>query len=278
MESAQRLLLCTDLDRTLIPNGREPESPHARRLFDELVARREVTLVYVSGRHAALVREAIAAYDLPAPQRVIADVGTAIYETGAEEWTRSASWEAEIRRGWPADAGRRLVPELAKLPGCEPQEASRQSDVKLSFYVSRDLDAGDLTRRVESTCRALGVSPSIIYSVDEQRSVGLLDVLPARASKLHAIRFLMQELGFSLLDTLFCGDSGNDLDVLTSEIPGVLVANAAPEVRSLAIERASRLGNADKLYIARGSFLDMNGNYAAGILEGVAHFHPHAFD
>jgi len=30
----------------------------------------------------------------------------------------------------------------------------------------------------------------------------------------------------------------------------------------------------DTLYIAKGDFLDMNGNYAAGVLEGVAHFLP----
>ena len=27
------LLLCTDLDRTLLPNGEQPESPPARALF-----------------------------------------------------------------------------------------------------------------------------------------------------------------------------------------------------------------------------------------------------
>jgi hypothetical protein len=28
------------------------------------------------------------------------------------------------------------------------------------------------------------------------------------------------------------------------------------------------------LYLARGGLLEMNGNYSAGILEGVAHYHP----
>ena len=30
------LLLCTDLDRTLLPNGEQPESPQARTLFARL--------------------------------------------------------------------------------------------------------------------------------------------------------------------------------------------------------------------------------------------------
>ncbi|MFZ4666042.1 MAG: haloacid dehalogenase, partial [Prochlorotrichaceae cyanobacterium] len=32
--------------------------------------------------------------------------------------------------------------------------------------------------------------------------------------------------------------------------------------------------NTNRLYLARGGFLGMNGNYSAGILEGIAHYHP----
>ncbi len=62
-----RLLICTDLDRTLIPNGPQPESPGARRRFAILAERPEVTLAYVSGRHRALVEDAITTYRLPTP-------------------------------------------------------------------------------------------------------------------------------------------------------------------------------------------------------------------
>ena len=54
-----RLLLCTDLDRTLIPNGKQPESPGVRALFSRFVNRDEVKLAYVSGRHHALIEQAI---------------------------------------------------------------------------------------------------------------------------------------------------------------------------------------------------------------------------
>ena len=56
---SERLLICTDLDRTLLPNGVQPESPGARRRFAALASRPEVTLVYVTGRHRALVEQAI---------------------------------------------------------------------------------------------------------------------------------------------------------------------------------------------------------------------------
>lgn len=46
------LLLCTDLDRTLLPNGSQPESEQARKKFHELVKQPQVTLVYVTVRQA----------------------------------------------------------------------------------------------------------------------------------------------------------------------------------------------------------------------------------
>ena len=79
-------------------------------------------------------------------------------------------------------------------------------------------------------------------------------------------------------NTVFCGDSGNDIEVLVSPIPAVLVANSQPQVCDLARKLATENGHAEQLYIARGDFMGMNGNYSAGMLEGVAHYHPHTLD
>ncbi|MBT8439796.1 MAG: haloacid dehalogenase, partial [Gammaproteobacteria bacterium] len=68
-----KLLLCTDLDRTLIPNGPQPESPAARQRFLSLVNKPEVLLAYVTGRHQKLVQDAINNYCLPVPDFVIGD-------------------------------------------------------------------------------------------------------------------------------------------------------------------------------------------------------------
>ena len=118
------------------------------------------------------------------------------------------------------------------------------------------------------------VRASLIWSVDETSGTGLLDVLPASASKQHAIEYLMLQLGFTLDNTVFAGDSGNDMAVLTSPIHSVLVANATDEVRHRARQQVLNLGQQEALYFARGGFLDMNGNYSAGILEGIAHYMP----
>ena len=102
----------------------------------------------------------------------------------------------------------------------------------------------------------------------------MLDLLPPAAGKLAAIDFLLQQQGLRSGDTVFSGDSGNDLEVLASRLPSVLVANASDEVKAQAREAAAANGHSEALYIARGGFLGMNGNYAAGILEGLAHFLP----
>ncbi|MES9886123.1 MAG: haloacid dehalogenase, partial [Candidatus Sedimenticola sp. 6PFRAG1] len=61
---------------------------------------------------------------------------------------------------------------------------------------------------------------------------------------------------------------------LASTIPSVLVANAMHSVAKDALAAAREANNLDYLYLAKGGFLGMNGNYSAGILEGVAHYHP----
>jgi len=52
------------------------------------------------------------------------------------------------------------------------------------------------------------------------------------------------------------------------------VANASEDVRQQAIELAADRGNAGSLYLAHGEAGGMNGNYSAGILEGLAYFIP----
>jgi HAD superfamily hydrolase (TIGR01484 family) len=274
-----KLLICTDLDRTLIPNGPLPESPGARLLFSALTRRDDVTLAYVSGRHRGLVLDAIAEFALPQPDFVIGDVGTSLYRVASEsDWSSRTDWEAHIGQDWEGASVEDLKVLLEGVPRLRLQEPSKQGRYKLSFYAPHDLDANALIEEMGERLAEQGVRASLIWSVDESVGVGLLDVLPRRATKYHAVEFLVRQEGFAIEATVFSGDSGNDMEPLTSPLPAVLVANALPSVREEA-ERVSReRGLSDRLYCARGDFLGMNGNYAAGILEGVAHYHPFVGD
>lgn len=263
-----RLLLCTDLDRTLIANGAQPESTGALALFRQLVRREEVTLVYVSGRHRALIQQAMAEFDLPAPDFAIADVGSTIYQLTPSGWQPNEAWSAQIAPDWHGLTHEDLSRLLNIFPALRLQPQAQQGRHKLSYHVALAEDSPSLMRAVDARLREAQVKANLIWSIDEPASVGLLDVLPASANKLHAIRFLMRQNGYPDDHTLFAGDSGNDLDVLLSGIPAVLVANADPQVKSLVAS-----ANPDTLYVAQGGYLGMNGNYSAGILEGVAHYH-----
>jgi len=271
------LLICTDLDRTLIPNGPQSESPLARKRFSRLSARAEVTLVYISGRNEKLVRKAIRNFCLPQPDYVIADVGSSMYRIESDgSWRAQPAWQDIICNDWDGKTHDELAVRLAGIKALRPQEPSKQNRHKLSYYVPIHVAGDDpLDQSIRQALDELGVRSNLIWSIDEPAAIGLLDILPASASKLHALRYLMQQSGFTVANTVFCGDSGNDMEILTSDIRAVLVANAMPEVREQALESAQANDLSERLYVARGDFLGMNGNYSAGMLEGIAHFYPH---
>ena len=270
----ERLLICTDLDRTLIPNGVETESPEARTWFHSLAALPEIVLAYVTGRDQKLVRDAVEAYNLPLPAFVVGDVGSTIYTCAGWHWQPWAAWEAHIAPDWGGRSHGQLAALLRGLSALQLQEEAKQNSHKLSYYVGLGVNHRELLAAMEMRLRAEGIRASLIWSIDEPAAIGLLDVLPARATKRHAIEFLMEEHGFDLNNTVFAGDSGNDLPVLVSPIPAILVHNASPEIKREAQQLAEKAGTAAALYLARGGFHNMNGNYAAGIVEGLAHYHP----
>lgn len=281
--SATTLLLCTDMDRTVIPNDSHPEDPRARPYLHRLARRDDVCLVYVSGRDIGLVEQAIADFALPQPTYVISDVGTCIHQWHQQGWRPNEDWAVRIASDWAGMTGWELMPllidplrtgMLSGLPDIAPQEAERQNRFKVSFYTGLTLEQR-LLDRLSSDLEAAGLHSNLVWSIDEPAQRGLLDVLPASASKLHAIRYLQAQLGLADEQVLFAGDSGNDMEVLVSNINSVLVRNASAHVRETVLRRVRENGTEHSLYLAVGTTQSgMNGNYAAGVIEGVMHFVP----
>lgn len=268
------LLICTDLDRTLLPNGHHPESPGVRETLAHLFARKEIDLAYVSGRDLQLVLNAMADYELPHPRFIVGDVGTSVYVSDPSGWQRSTRWEETILTDWSGRSPAELGDALAPVAELEPQEPAKQGPVKLSYYIAEDADQIGLEAAIVRRLEPLEVDFRLVWSADTAKHQILLDILPFSAGKLHAIEFLIGEWHYARERVLFAGDSGNDLEVLSSDLPAVLVANAEEDVRTTAVEMAARSGNGAALYLARGGFLGTNGNYGAGILEGIGHFFP----
>jgi sucrose-6F-phosphate phosphohydrolase len=269
-----RLLLCTDMDRTIIPNGRQPEHPDARDRFRQLCELPEVTLVYVTGRHLQLVKQAIADYHLPEPDYAITDVGTKIYQRVQNEWTEMLLWQKQIAVDWQGKTHKQLQHALSGIPHLTLQEQSKQNDFKLSYYLPLDADRTAILKQVSQQLAQLDVVSSLIWSIDEPGQISLLDVLPCSATKLHGIEFLQQHLGYKRQEVLFAGDSGNDLPVLGSPLRSILVANADPEIQQQALRLVEQNGYTESLYLAQQDNFPLGGNYAAGVLQGVAFFAP----
>ncbi|MFZ1864835.1 MAG: HAD-IIB family hydrolase [Polyangiales bacterium] len=269
------VLLCADLDRTILPNGPEPESPQARPLLRAVAERPELTLAYVTGRHQELLLEAIEKYELPVPDYAIGDVGTTIYEIEDGHWHPWQSWSDEIASDWQGRTHDDLQELFTDIESLRLQESEKQNVFKLSYYAPADMNPKNLLDTMHRRLDREQVHASLIWSVDQTKQVGLLDVLPERATKRHAVEFLMKRKGFAIEQTVFAGDSGNDLPALTGGLQAVLVKNAIDSVRKEAIARADANGCRERLYLARGGLLGMNGNYSAGVLEGLVHFLPH---
>jgi HAD superfamily hydrolase (TIGR01484 family) len=268
------LLICSDLDRTLLPNGSQPESAGVREVFARLVSRPEIDLAYVSGRDLQLVLGAMKTFGLPEPRFIIGDVGTSIYESAPTGWSASIPWQKAILEDWCGRRPERLMERLDSIAGLTLQEHAKQGAAKISFYTEAAADRSQLEVYIRKSLEPMGLRYRLVWSMDEVEQRGLLDILPASAGKLHAIEFLIDSRQSAGNRVVFAGDSGNDLEVLVSGLPSVLVANADEELRSLAVTMAAQQEHGDTLYLARGGFLGTNGNYSAGILEGVAHFFP----
>jgi sucrose-phosphate synthase len=97
-----------------------------------------------------------------------------------------------------------------------------------------------------------GLRARLVYSQSR-----FLDVLPHRASKGQAVRYLALKWGIPIDRFVVAGDSGSDLDMLTGETLSIVVANHSPEVACLR--------GRERTYFARLRF-------AAGVMEGLEHF------
>ncbi len=272
----QKILICSDLDRTLIPNGYQKESAHARPVFRHLAEDSNIYLAYVSGRGKKLILEAIEEFYLPMPDYAIGDVGTTFYHVIDGNWQLSDDWRDEIGQDWKGLSWKELAEFFEDTEEIRLQEPEKQNPYKLSFYTYQSVDHQRLIDDIRLFLSEKGIRANIIWSVDEISANGLLDIIPARANKLHAIEFLMQQEQFPEDRTVFAGDSGNDMDVLTSGLQTVLVKNATDEVRKEAVEKLSAKNMLNRLYLPTGNFWGLNGNYAAGIMEGLVHFMPEA--
>lgn len=212
--------IISDLDGTLIEGNK---ADGLQELKQWIVDHKEqVVFGVASGRNREITEQAFANYDLPNPDVLICSAGSEIYYT--KKFIPDNGWESHIDYQWKRNE---LQKELSKFPGIRLQEAAAQWRFKLSYYVDDNFDEDDMANLYKFLDdRKLRTK---ILLTDNK----YLDLLPFRASKGNAVRYLSYKWKVPLEHFITAGNSGNDKDMLTGKTKGIVVANYSPELEEL---------------------------------------------
>jgi sucrose-phosphate synthase len=181
---------------------------------------------------------------IPLPDVLVTSVGAEIYY--GKNLHAGRGWETHISAKWDRDRIVDLLKDFKFLKYQKP-EVQRRFNISYEIEPAKDRLAMIHERLLKNQCRY-----NLIYSQDRY-----VDILPYRASKGKAIRYLSYKWEIPLKNFLVCGDSGNDEEMLRGEPRGVVVGNYSPELK--------------KLKGIRGIYFATQ-NYAAGILEGIKRY------
>ena len=209
--------LITDIDNTLIgkSNGQLPE-------LIEILEENQSTVGFsvATGRTVTSAKEILERHNVPPPDIIISSVGTEIYYGTELQYDRG--WETHIANQWDRE---KIVELLSEFDFLEYQAESSQRPYKVSYnmQLGNDRLAKVHDALLKNKCRY-----TLIYSHGEY-----LDIIPYRASKGKAIRYISYKWEIPLNNLLICGDSGNDEEMLRGEPRGVVVGNYSPELDSL---------------------------------------------
>ncbi|TKD51132.1 HAD-IIB family hydrolase [Sphingomonas baiyangensis] len=212
-------LLLADIDNTLTGCR-----AGAADLCALLAERREIGFGIATGRSLQEAQRLLGEWDYPDPMVMVTSVGSEIYWRAGGRLIADADYAAMLAGAWDADA---IEAVAATVPGLVPQPAVDQRRFKRSWFA--DAAAAE---RLRMRLAAARIDARVVHS-----HATLLDVLPARAGKGAAMRWVAERLGLPLDRVDAAGDSGNDLDMLECCPNAIIVANHSHELTGLARRR-----------------------------------------
>lgn len=257
-------VLATDLDGTLIPLEGNGENREALEKLRRARRDGDFELIFVTGRHFDLVREAAEEHRLPEPDWIVCDVGTSIYRKQNGDFSLFGPYREQLREMTDNYDRGKVETLLSDLDGLEMQAEENQREFKISY----ECDEADTERLGEEIQRILEESDIPYHpttSTDPFLNSGLIDLLPSGASKAFALTWLSTHAGFHPDSVVFAGDSGNDLAALISGFHAIVVANAAEGLAEMVRADLQEKKLESQLYCA-------SGKATSGVLEGCIHF------
>ena len=235
-------LIITDIDYTLIGDD------HSLADFNYMLKQMSAKIGFgvATGRVIESAVEVIKKNKIPMPDFFITSVGSVIYYNYKDELIYSTGWDAHISHLWQRD---KIVNLLLKVNFLQYQEKENQKKYKICYYTQNDPKN---IQKVRELLIDNKIKCNLIFSHGQ-----FLDILPYRASKGKAIRYLAYRWNIPFEKILVAGDSGNDMEMLKGDLLGVVVANYSPELEDL---KGSR-----RIYFSDKKF-------AAGIKDGIRHY------
>jgi len=236
--------IISDLDGTLVEGNQSDGLKELTHWVNE--HNDDVVFGVATGRNREITQQAFEKYHLPNPDILICSAGSEIYYT--RNFIADNGWKSHIDYQWKREE---LQNELSKFPKICLQEGAAQWQFKLSYYVDEDFDEDDLANLYkfldDHKLRAK------IFLTENR----YLDILPFRAGKGNAVRYLSYKWKVPLEQFITAGNSGNDKDMLNGKTKGIVVANYSSEMEEL---RNNRF-----VYFTRNPL-------AKGVMEGIS-FH-----
>ncbi|MBB4301877.1 sucrose-phosphate synthase [Rhodobium orientis] len=232
----------TDLDQNLLGD------PDSLPEFVERMRRNRSTASFgiATGRRLDSALRALRRNKIPEPDVLITSGGTQIHY--APDLTADVAWARHIDHHWMPRKVRKL---LADTPGLELQPPAEQSWFKISYYY--DPSIAPSMDELNSLMHREEMAVNIMLSFGQ-----FLDILPIRATKGLAVRYVTDRWGIPIDQTLVAGGSGADEDMMRGNTLAAVVANRHDE-------ELSQLVDLERIYFATQPF-------ARGILEAIDHY------
>lgn len=233
-------ILISDIDNTLAGDKRSLQQ--LLKILQEKSPK--MAWGVATGRSLELTIEIMNEQLIPIPDVLICSVGTEIYYGPNIRIDRG--WQQHLSKNWKPEQIRDV---LGKLDFLGPQGQEGQRTFKISYYMKDD---PELLAQVHQHLAEAKLLCQVIFSHGQ-----FLDILPYRASKGKAIKYLQYKWGISPQNVMVAGDSGNDEDMLRGRCCGLVVGNHSPELEGLK---------------GKPSIYFSPKNYAAGIIDGLNHY------
>jgi sucrose-phosphate synthase len=233
--------IVSDLDQNLVGNNQS-----LQKLVNVLRQHRNSTLFSIAtGRRLDSALKLMKKHAITEPDILITSGGTEIYY--APKLTADVSWARHIDYQWSPQTIKLI---LNDYPGLKLQPKIEQSRFKLSYYIDPEIaDLDDIKRLFHQEEQSVHVH--IAFGQ-------YLDILPLRASKGMALRYVADRWRLPLERIFVAGGSGADEDMMRGNTLAAVVANRHNE-------ELSQLTDIERIYFSRRP-------YAEGILEALAYY------